>query len=183
MCHANSNRFLKLYPVMVVVFLNHGFCENTMKFEAVLVYHVSHFLFYCCIRVLLEVVLSDHAKLMKSVVNGAVCAMETHTSCGPVLCRKSLWGSFWKPLQNSHWLVAKHSISTPKVSSFFWHYFIHFANIGRCFTNNEHLKPNLLCTEVTLQSKHTQSSLCSWNPSCSFSLLVFVSFNSKMILV
>lgn len=70
--------------------------------------------------------------------------------------------AFWKHLQNSHWLVAKplvakDSISTPKVSSFFWHHFIHFANIGRCFTNNEQLKPNLLCPEVTLQSKHTHT--------------------------
>lgn len=32
-------------------------CENAMTFKAVLVYHVSHFLFHCCITILLEVVL------------------------------------------------------------------------------------------------------------------------------
>lgn len=54
----------------MVVFLNHTLYENTMKFEAVLVYHVSHFLFCCCTGVLLEVILSDHSKLMKSAWMG-----------------------------------------------------------------------------------------------------------------
>lgn len=124
MCHANSNRFLKLYPLIDGNVPEPHVCENTMKFEA-------------CLPCLSFSILSLYQSSLggSSVRPSKAQWNEISSEWGCVGCKptpavlqfivaKGSEAPFWKHLQNSHWLVAKllvakHSIPTPKVSSFF----------------------------------------------------------------
>lgn len=184
MCHANSNRSLRLYPVIdggvlePCIFWKHhevwgSISLPCLSFSVLLLYQGS--LGGCSVRPFKA---HETSREWGDANPGQLCSGS--------LLQKSLrlpFGNICRAaigwLQNL-WL--QNIAFQPQVSSFFWLHFVHIANIGRCFTNNEPHKPNLLCPEVTLQSKHTYRSPCPWNPGCSFSLLLFVSFNSKMIL-